>query len=80
MINMDAAKRKKKSPRKRGQSVNVDGKQELTADEALKIYYDKMAALELKLKNDMELMRRRRQGLLVSKKKVEDDDDSQELN
>ena len=80
VINMDAAKRKKKSARKRGQSVNADGKQELTADEALKLYYDKMAALEMKLKNDMELMRRRRQGLLVSKKPEEDDDESQDLN
>ena len=82
IINMDAAKRGKKlrSPRKGGKSVNADGKQELTADEALKLYYDKMAALEMKLKNDMELMRRRRQGLLVAKKTEEEESDSQELN
>ena len=39
-----------------------------------------MAGLELKLKNDMELMRRRRQGLIVSKKPEEEEEDSQELS
>lgn len=84
VINMDGAKRtnkkiEKRSPRVRGQSVNTDGKKELTADEALKLYFDNMAALELKLKNDMELMRRRRQGLVVSKKASEEESASQEL-
>ena len=56
VINMDAAKRntKKKPFTRRGMSVNVHGGEELSADEALKQYYDKMHALELKLKNDLE--------------------------
>ena len=82
VINMDAAKRSnnKRSFRKRGQSVTADGKIEMTADEALKLYYDKMATLELKLKNDMEIMRRRRQGLLVSKKSEVEESENEELN
>ena len=47
----------------------------LSAEEALKQYYDKMYALELKLKNDLEQTRLRRQGLGVTKVE-EDEDDS----
>ena len=48
-------------------SVNVNRGEELSAEEALKQYYDKMHALELKLKNDLEQLRLRRQGLGVVK-------------
>ena len=53
VINMEAAKRtvkKKSQPSLRG----MDQTGMPSAEEALKKYYDKMLALDLKLKNEME--------------------------
>ena len=64
---MDAAKQSNKRSQKSRASGTV------TAEEALKKYYDKMKALDKKLKHELEIQRLKRQGL-----GPEDDQDSDE--
>ena len=69
IINMDAAKHSNK----RSQKSRAAGA--VTAEEALKKYYDKMTALDKRLKHEMEIQRLKRQGL-----GPEEDQDSDENN
>ena len=46
----------------------------VTAEEALKKYYDKMNALELRLKHELEVQRLKRQGLGPLEGEDTDDD------
>ncbi len=52
VIDMTGAKRFKSKKRTRGLPSSAG--EQLSAEDALKQYYDKMYSLELKLKNDLE--------------------------
>ena len=62
---MDAAKPKN--------SLNGKAVSTLSAEEALKKYYDRMNELDKKLKEDLEAQRLKRQGILPEKNEDSDD-------